>query len=289
VAGEKQRPVHPCAFAALAIALLIACGRGERHSQAPRRVITLTPSATEMVAAIGAEELLVGVDDYSTYPAGVKDLPKVGAFLTPNMEAIIRLDPDLVITDDIHEEVAAALRDAGIDAMVVDIHTLEDVRDGLERISARLGRAEAGRDAIARIDAAVDAAAARKHRPAPRVLAVIDHARNELGDIYAAGPGSWIDELLAIEGASNVLASSGVRYPKINAEEILRGAPDVIIDVTFGVDQANAERAWAEVGQVPAVRNHRVVALGAPYMLAPSPRVDQALADLDAALYPVRD
>jgi iron complex transport system substrate-binding protein len=286
--GRKQRPGHPCVFAGLAIALAVGCGRTEQRSGTPHRVITLTPSATELVAAVGAADALVGVDDYSTYPPEVVTLPKIGGFLTPNVEAIIRLQPDLVITDDIHADVAAALRDAGIEAMVTPIHSLTDVRNGLEKVAARLGHVEEGRATIARIDAAVEAAAARRHQPPLQVLAVIDHARNDLGEIYAAGPASWLDELLAIEGAQNVLASSGVRYPKISAEEVLRGAPDVIIDVTFGVDPATAEQDWKAFPNVPAVRDHRVHALGGPYLLAPSPRVDQALADLDAALYPAK-
>jgi len=283
--ARKQRGVQLCVFAALAIGLLVGCGRTEHRSQSPRRVITLTPSATELVAAVGAADLLVGVDDFSTYPTEVTGLPKVGAFLTPNLEAIIRLAPDLVITDDIHADTAAALRDAGIEAMVTPIHSLADIRTGLTAIAARLGRDDAGRAALARIDAAVDHATARRHSPPLRVLAVIDHAHDDLGEIYAAGPGSWLDELLALEGAQNVLAASGVRYPKITAEEVLRGAPDTIVDVSFSADPATAEALWAQLGDVPAVRAHRVLALPAPYLQAPSPRIDQALADLDAALY----
>jgi iron complex transport system substrate-binding protein len=254
----------------------------------PRRVVALTPSASELVAAVGATDTLVGVDQYSSYPPEVASLPKVGSFLQPNLEAIIALKPDLVITDDIHEDVAGALRDAGIEAMVVPIHALPDVQTGLETVGARLGHPTEARAAIDRIDAAVDAASSRHHAPRLRVLAIIDRAHDALADLYAAGPGSWLDELLALEGTEDVLAESGVRYAKISPEEIVRTAPDVIVDVTFGVDAATAERIYGEAGDIPAVRNHRVITLSAAYLQAPSPRVDQALADLDAALYPAK-
>jgi len=249
-------------------------------------VVALTPSASELVAAVGAAGMLVGVDDFSTYPPEVAGLPRVGSFLAPNLEAILRLTPDVVITDDIHQDLEATLRDAGIDTLTCDMHALGDVLRGLERIGARLGRADAARAAIDQIEAAVDAAGTRRRDRAPRVLAVIDHEAGGLANLVAAGTGSWLDELLAIVGARNVLAGAGVRYPKISAEEILRAAPDVIIDVTHGAGAADVSATWSDVASVPAVANRRVVILPGPYMMAPSPRIADALADLEAALYP---
>lgn len=272
-------------IAALAIVAIAGCGRAERRSADVRRIVTLTPSASELVAALGATDLLVGVDEYTTYPPEAVTLPKVGSFLAPNLEVILRLQPDLVITDDVHADVAAALRDAGIESLTCDMHSLADVRAGLEKVAARLGRPEAGRRAIAEIDAAVDAAGTRRRTDAPRVLVVIDREPGGLGNLVAAGPGSWLDELLAILGARNVLAASGVRYPKITPEEILRGAPDVIVDAAFVASPDRSASDWAAAGDVPAVANGRIAVLKAPYFLSPSPRVARALAELEAVLY----
>lgn len=278
----------------MVLALLLAggCRRdpGEKKEEAPRpagslRVVTLTPSATELVHALGATEMVVGVDEFSTYPPEVAGLPKVGSFLSPNLEAILRLDPDLVITDDIHADVEEALRDAGIESLTCDMHSLADVRAGLEKVAKRLGRPEVGAQVIAAIETAVDAAGTRRHDRAPRVLAVIDREVGGLGNLVAGGPGSWIDELLAIVGARNVLAASGVRYPKITSEEILRGEPDVIVDASYVATPERSAADWASVSSVPAVRDGRVVVLKEPYFLSPSPRIALALAELEAALY----
>jgi iron complex transport system substrate-binding protein len=113
------------------------------------------------------------------------------------------------------------------------------------------------------------------------VLAVIDREVGGLGNLVSAGPGSWIDELLAVVGGENVLAAAGVRYPKISAEEVLRGRPDVILDLSYAARHSVA--AWQSV-DVPAVTAGRVRALDDAYLIAPSPRVAEALAALAKAI-----
>lgn len=254
------------------------------HPHSGLRVISLTPSATDLIVELGAADLLVGVDEYST-AAEAKDLPRVGSFLQPNLETIVRLDPDLVVADDVHAELEAALRDAGIESVSCPMHALPDVRAGLEKLGARLGRDDAADAAIARIDAAVDAAGARERGKRPAVLAVIDREVGGLGNLVAAGPGSWLDELIAIVGGRNVLVASGVRYPKISPEEVLRGAPDIILDTSFVATPEAVANDWASVASVPAVANGRVRVLREPFLQRPSPRVADALATLEAALY----
>ena len=280
---------------------VLACSR-EEPTSAPRRVpqgaehglaagpgpgaaaltvVTLMPSATEVMAALGATGLLVGVDAYSEYPPEVKQLPKVGAFLTPNIEAIVRLRPSVVIVDDVHAPAAAALRDAGLETIACPLHALPDVRRALRAVGARIGRAAEAERVVREIDAALDAAAARRPARRPRVLAVIDREAGGLGGLVAAGPGSWVDELLAVVGGDNVMLASGLRYPKISLEEVLRGRPDVILDLSFAARDGLG--AWQAV-DVPATRARRVVELHRPYLVAPSPRVTQALADLARAI-----
>lgn len=247
----------------------------------PARLVTLSPSATEIVAALGASSLLVGVDDYSTYPPEVAKLPKVGSFLAPNLEAIVRLAPTLVIVDDVHSRTAGALGDARIATAACPIHALPDVKTALRTVGARLGRTGDAERVVREIDEALDRAAAARPARRPRVLAVIDREAGGLGNLITAGPGSWIDELLAVVGADNVLRAAGVRYPKISLEEVLRGKPDVILDLSFAAREGLTP--WQAV-KVPAVTAGRVRALDQPYLIAPSPRVAEALATLAEAI-----
>src|SRR5256885_2565854 len=98
--------------------VLAACSRsGDRGTPAGVRIVSLMPSGTEIVAALGSEDLLVGVDRYSSFPARTAELPKVGDYLNPDVEAIVRLHPTFVIVDDVHGQVAAALHDRGIETV----------------------------------------------------------------------------------------------------------------------------------------------------------------------------
>jgi iron complex transport system substrate-binding protein len=260
------------------VVLAVACSRGDRAAPTQTRLITLTPSATAIVTALGATALLVGVDDYSKEPAEVGKLPKVGSFLTPNLEAIVALKPSLVIVDDIHAAASGALHDAGLATIECPMHALPDVKRALRRLGDAIGKADTATTVIQGIDAALDAAAARRPARHPRVLAIIDREDGGLGNLVAAGPGSWLDELLAVVGGDNVLAAAGVRYPKISTEEVLRAKPDVILDLSYAAH--GDVTAWAA-----AKGNARVVVLTDQALIAPSPRVADALATLGHAIH----
>ena len=270
-------------FTCVVAAFALACGKSPAPaaSGGTPRIVTLAPSATEVVAALGGTAQLVGVDAYSEYPPAVKSLPKVGSFLQPNLEVIVKLEPTLVIVDDIHGATGRALGDAGIKTVECSFHALPDVKKALQTIGGAIGRASEAKAAVEEIDAALDAAAAARPARHPRVLAIIDREAGGLGNLVAVGPGSWVDELLAVVGGDNVLAASGVRYPKVSLEEVLRAQPEVILDLSFAGKSNTSE--WNAV-DVPAVKNGRVVALSDPFLVAPSPRVKAALDRLAAAI-----
>jgi iron complex transport system substrate-binding protein len=277
--------------AAVAVMMAVAaggCGKaGGTREGARVKIVTLTPSATEVVAALGSQAQLVGVDEYSTFPPEVAGLPKVGSFLAPNFEAIVRLQPGLVIADDIHADAAAALRGVGIEVMTIPMHALPDLQRAFETVGARLGRRAAAAERRAEIETAIAGARARKVGRGRRVLIVIDREPGGLGAMIAAANGSWMDELVAITGAQNVLAGSAVRYPKLSAEEIIRAQPDVILDVSYAAEEKTAVATWRsrpELAGVPAIASGRIRVLKAPYFLGPSPRVPAALLALEAAL-----
>jgi iron complex transport system substrate-binding protein len=265
----------------LVILLLIACRDPGPPTGGPMRLVSLTPSATEVIAALGATDRLVGVDDFSSYPPEVTALPKVGSFTTPNIEAVIRLQPTLVVVDDIHGNAAKLLAGANIATVACAMHGLPDVISALRVVGGKLGKTAEAERVIGEIDAAI--ALATKQRPAvrPRVLAIIDREVGGLGNIVAVGPGSWVHELLDIVGAENVLGSAGTRYPKISLEEVLRSKPDIIVDLAFA--GKGGIEPWKSV-DVPAVHTGRVFALHEQYLIAPSPRVKLAIEALSKAV-----
>ncbi|HEX5063194.1 MAG TPA: helical backbone metal receptor [Kofleriaceae bacterium] len=270
--------------ALIILAVLLGCGsKREPAPSAQSRIVSLMPSATEIVAALGATKELVGVDEYSDYPDEVKALPKVGSFLAPNLEVIVQLTPTLVIVDDIHGQVAGSLHDHGLATADCKMHALPDVKDCLRTVGAKLGRAKQADAVVEEIEHELDAAAAARPAKHPRVLVIIDRESGGLGNLVAAGPGSWVDELLAVVGGNNVLAASGVRYPKISLEEVISGDPEVIIDLSYDKNEARKAAAWKQV-DVTAVRDNRVRLMDHAFLRGPSPRVKQALAALAEAI-----
>jgi iron complex transport system substrate-binding protein len=272
----------------------LACNRPRAGplGPAPQRIVSLTPSVTELLAEVGALPLVVGVDQFSAYPPEVRTLPKVGDFLSPNLDAILSLHPDLVLADEVQASVIQTLGSMGIRTIGLPMQTLEDVRAGLIRIGEEVGRPREGDQARARLDArlaAVAEKAARAHAATgrrPRVLFVVDRQVGGLGSMVAAGPGTYLDDLVVRLGAENVLADSPVRYAKISVEEVLTRAPDVILDAVHTGDARRARADWDALDTVPAVRAGRVHILGDTLFVSPGPRLAEVLERLVPLVWP---
>lgn len=284
----KKQQIPPLVMVGIAIAIAVAGCTKKRSPDGPiERVVTLTPTSTELVAAVGAIDLVVGVDRFSDYPASVIDLPRVGGFTDPSFEAIVKLRPDLVILDDVQAKVIDGLKSASIRTLVLKMHTVSDIRAGLTEIGEVLGKTERAAELVAEIDATIDRVSARRTADGdrPRVLLVIDREIGGLGNMVGAATGTYGDELLALLGAENVLADSGVRYPRLSAERILRARPTIILDAVHSPGTESHLADWNLLDSVPAVANDRVVALQDAAYFTPRPRVVQALNDLERILY----
>jgi iron complex transport system substrate-binding protein len=276
VAGCDKRSADPAARDA------------SRSPDRPRaRVCSLTPSATEIVAAVGAVEMLVGVDQYSSYPESVKALPKVGDFLSPNLEAIVALGCDIAVLDAVQERFVDRLKSSGLKVLALPMQNTDDIRGALRAVGEAVGRGDAAAAQIAKLDASLRAAedraraaAAAAGGKAPRVLFVVDRRSGGLAGMVAAGPGTYIDDLLRRAGVVNVLADAPVRYVQISAEEVLARAPDVILDAVHADDPDKARKDWDVLASVPAVATRRVHVLGDPLFVTPGPRLDQAFTRL---------
>jgi iron complex transport system substrate-binding protein len=269
--------------AVFAVVLASSCNRPGPGADAPRRIVCLTPSTTEVVAAVGALPFLVGVDQYSSHPPEVLSLPKVGDFLSPNMDAILALHPDIVFADDVQSAVITSLNASGIKAIGLPMQTVEDVRSALMRVGRELHREAQATEVLRALDArlsAVGEAAARRNAEAgrrPRVLFIVDRQVGGLGSMVAAGKDTYLHDLVTRLGAENVIADSPVRYAKISVEEVITRAPDVILDAVHTSDVARARADWEVLQTVPAVKQGRVHVLGDTLFVSPGPRLAEVL------------
>jgi len=278
----------------LGLLLLFACSRVERHAAdtGRHRIVCLTPSSTEVVAALGATDEIVGVDQYSVYPLAVQHLPKVGDYIAPNLETILALHPDIAVLDAVQSQVRSKLQAAGITTISLQMMTIEDIRSGLHQVAGTLGRTAQADALIARLDGDLarlrDQAASRRAAAgrAVRVLVVVDRQPGGLGGIYAAGPHTFLDEVLTLLGAENVLAASPLRYSNLSAEHVIALAPDVILETTPAADAARARAEWNVLSSVPAVAHDRVYLVADPVLQAPGPRLATGIARLLPLLWP---
>jgi len=238
--------------------------------RAPQRIVTMLPSLTEMVCELGACDRLVGVDDYSNWPAQVRRLPRLGGLEDTNIERVIALKPDLVL-------LASSSRAVGrLEGLGIKVATLEPkTLAGLRRAWAQLARVLEVADSAARwrqLEAGVDAAASRLP-PALRGTTVYFEVNSAP---YAASEDSFIGELLARIGVVNVVPGRLGPFPKLNPEFVVRADPQVIMISDHDARSIRTRPGW---DHIRAVRDGRVCFFDAAQgdvMVRAGPRMGQA-------------
>lgn len=270
-----------CAVAAGMALPAQALEQGAVPSSGPQRIVSLLPSATEAVCALGACGRLVGVDVFSQDPPAVRHLPQLGRTWQPDIERIVQLQPDLVLVG--RGPAQQRLQDAGLRVLEVDATTVEEVHQSLLVIDAALqqGRADAlWRQLQTRLQrVAQEAALDRSGQVAPRVYLEVDAA------MYAAAPQSFMGELLTLLGAQNIAPAGTSSFPRLSPEFVLRTDPDHIIQTHAATARELAQRpGWS---QLRAVRSGHVCQLSAAQsrvVTRPGPRLDEAAAVLARCL-----
>ena len=255
---------------ARAVELVDDRGVSVRLVPVPRRIVSVLPSLTEMVCALGRCQRLVGVDRYSNYPDSVRSLPKVGGGLDPNIEAIVALQPDLVLLAT-SSPAADRLQALGIRVVALEPKNYADVQRVLERVGLLLGVPDAQR-LWREIDAGVAAAALTlpPRAKGARVYFEVNSAP------YAAGEASFIGETLTRLGAANIVSKALGPFPKINPEFVVRADPDVIMvgDASF---TGMAQRpGWAGMRAIQAGRVCAFTPAESDVMVRPGPRMAEA-------------
>lgn len=212
----------------------------------PQRIVSLLPSLTETVCALGQCHKLVGVDHYSNWPDSLAKLPRLGGGLDPNMESVVAAKPDLVL-------MATSARGAerftalGITVLALEPRTHADVQRVMRAVALALDVPVAESDRVWRhIDAAVNAAAQSVPLQARGQRVYFEVSRAP----YGASESSFIGETLLRLGARNILPASLGPFPKINPEFVVRSQPDIIM-----VGDSN----FADMGARPGWRNMRAM------------------------------
>ncbi len=245
---------------------------------APRRIVSMAPSVTEMLFALELGDRVVGVTRYCNYPGAAAELPRVGGHLDPNVEAILRLRPDLVALLAEQQDIAEALAKLGVQTLTVSDNSVEQILDAIATLGGRCGAAACAEQLVGDLRTRIRAVRRRTEGlPRPSVLVVIERAVGTGGieDVYVAGRDVYFEELIAMAGGRNAYRGPAIPYPVVSVEGMIRIAPEVIIDLAAGRAAGRAEEAmadWERFPQIEAVARGRVYALHADYAVIPGPR-----------------
>lgn len=283
-------------FLILRIGLFPACGlarevrdplgRALSVPESPSRVVALAPSVTEIVYALGEERRLIGVTEYSDFPAEAKALYTVGSYVKLDLERIVALEPDLCIAikDGNPKDVIERLIGLGIPVYAVDPRSLDSVLSAISQIGLLLEAKDRAQTVVsalkARIERVSQIVARAKRRP--KVFIQIG-----LTPIVSAGTHTFIHELIDRAGGVN-LAMGNSPYPRFSREQVLALAPDVIIITSMEIG-SNFERAkadWLQWPNLPAARDGRIFIEDANLFNRPSPRLVEGLEHLARLIHP---
>ncbi len=302
--NETMRPINAFPIALVIFAAVVALrslffpastpAPSPASSAPPQRIVSLAPSITETLFALGLGDRVVGVTRFCEYPPEAQTRAIVGGFVDPNYEAIVTLEPDLVAALTIDDEARARLAGLRIPVLAVDHRTLGGILDSFIQLADRCGARDRGVALAADCQRRMDAVE-RKTRGLPRPRVLISSAREfgagRIESVYAAGRGQWYDELLRIAGGENAYPNNGIAFPEISPEGLMRINPDVIIELAPKVEigkysESEILAEWDSVPGLRASQEKRIHLLTGSYVAIPGPRFLQVLEDFARVLHP---
>jgi iron complex transport system substrate-binding protein len=268
--GERSVPLTDARGVALAL------------PEPPARIVSLLPSLTESVCALGGCARLVGTDRFSNWPASVQALPKLGGLEDAQVERIVALKPDLVLATP-GARVIARLRALGVPVLALDSRSLAEVQHSLVVLAHVLGTPDEAAQVSARIEREMQAAAARVPETlrGQRVYFEVDPTP------HAAGAASFIGETLARLGLANVAPAELGPFPRLNPEFVLRAQPDIVMSTRRGLAEMARRPGWSGLRALQQQRGCGFDPVPYEVLVRPGPRMGEAaltLADCLAGL-----
>ncbi|MDP9172689.1 MAG: ABC transporter substrate-binding protein [Planctomycetota bacterium] len=255
------------------------------------RVASVTPAGTDLLIGIGAGDHLVGVSNYDDAREGTADKPRVGDYQNIDWEKLSPLGAQILIVFYAADRIPPALQERcdaqGIKIVNVKLETLDNIYSETARLAEAVGEVEKGRRAVEALKAKLAEVAARvAGRARPRAILVISDSGSSL-----AGPGTFLDELLAIAGGRNALSGPGPLYRDVDREAMRAMMPEVVLQLIPDGDRTpqvmkQARAFWDSMPELPAVKNHRVYVLTDWYSLQPGFRVVQLAERFADILHP---
>ncbi|MGI6549957.1 MAG: ABC transporter substrate-binding protein [Syntrophomonadales bacterium] len=281
---QSQSPPDKNVSSGFPVMLQDDLGRQVTIEKEPQRIVSLSPSNTEILYAIGLDSRVAGVTTYCNYPAAAGQCKKIGGFSDPNLEMIVALDPDLVVVESIHRLQIPALEEAGIPVLALEPERLEDISGAVEMIGRATGKQrEAKRladDIREKIEQVRNAVAGDSYRPL--VYYEVWHE-----PLMTVGPGTLIDDLITACGGFNLAGDAATHYPELSAEIVILRNPDIIVyQESHGVPASNPMNRGSGWQSIKAIQNGQVTKVDPDIFNRAGPRIIRALDELLSIIHP---
>ena len=254
----------------------------------PRRIVSLAPSVTETLFALGAEDLLIGVCSFCDFPQGVERITRIGSYAVPNVEAIIAQSPDVVIgVPPNSPEVIAALQRTGLRVIVVQVDTIVQIEEAIRTIAREADRVSEGEQLLVTMRQQMATIQARLiGAPQRRVLMLVGQ-----NPFIAVGSDIFLDELISLAHGVNIASATGLQWPHLSLEFAVANQPEVIIDGSMGSEEKDKEQrlgVWRNFPALPAVKEKRVYGRHSYSLLRPGPRLAEGFEEIARFIHPER-
>lgn len=257
------------------------------------RIVSLSPNLTEILFAVGLGDHVVGVTRFCEYPPEAARLPRVGGYFDTNIEAVVALEPDLVVLLPAHENVRTVLERLGIECLVTGNETIGEILRSITTIGRRCGAADSAgavRELMTRRIDRIRRLTGDLDRPSVLIVVSRTYAASPV-DVCAAARGTFYDELVEAAGGRNAIDSRVPAYPELSMEGLLHLDPDVIVEIVPAADARRLDRdrlaaGWNGASDLRAVREGRVTILTGSHAAVPGPRLALLLEELAQAIHP---
>jgi iron complex transport system substrate-binding protein len=291
----KTGPLYLCLAALFCLAAwahyaLEGAFRTPTLPASPTRIVSLAPSITETLCALGMGDKIVGVTQFCAYPPEVRNKPQVAGFGEVNYEAVLRLRPDLVVLPQDKVWNKKDIENLGLPVLTLDSRSMPGLMHTIAELGNATGHADEAHAVLAAISNSLAAALARAgERPRPKVLFSVMHSYQGLGyitEIHAVGNDGFYSELILAAGGSNVYTGE-LAFPRLSREAIMFLNPEIIIDIIPASENLDAvRRDWQSLSSVSAIKNHQLYLFTDEADTVPGPRFYQTLTKLSHAFYP---
>ncbi len=280
----------------MAIGIVVSGGQETRSDSEPPeaktragRIVSLAPSLTEILFALGLDEEIVGVTIFSDYPPAAAEKPKVGSFWTPNIEAVVAARPDLVTTLGFnqHKRFAERLERIGYNCLTADIEKVSDLFRVIGEIGVATDRQRQAEELVASIESRLQTLSdIVGTEEKVRVLWIVQRE-----PLRVAGRDTFVNEMIELAGGENAIGPTIHKYPPIGAEQVIASRAEVIIEPSMGREDLDAQRQeanryWSKFGNLPAVANDRIYVIPGDTVSRLGPRLYEGTETIAKCLRP---